>query len=908
MGPESLQGLAEIQGKEAPESVETEMEDILTISQYDDENEWEDVPDHETASAISYAIRDILQDCAQYRSRRDKRTWQQRVRNLDANWRPLMPQVVQAYLRWKHATPLEPTEYDFDIDVLNVYSNARTAHIKCSADQTTAEALVLHGYLGTTPIATSLAISFETLELFRCVRLFKASFSTEAFTKLIPYRRFYRTLIADAFDIYISILRNVECQVMQELGRDSPDWRALNGCPPCTYRLSDEDLPVFDRIICLDGNNSLKRMAPTGGRANGDPRVFDSDYILPREFVNQFAHEVKSRQQQKKPDVPDDESTAAPEELPPEEAPLGAELMEGDPTDGVPDGINPCASNWKAAAAESNKRMWGIFDETGIFACCCRHGLILWFVDMVRSSELAKYPIAIIKKILMSMPERVLIGYDIGCTFDETISRSSIGPEFKASGSRFCVNAFHGYSHAYNCQVRYHPNVIKGAGLEDLKTLERVFGDSNELTPVTRYCSPYRWHMFCHLFFRQRDAEKYTNLGLMLYNNYVQVLEIINSQMPVLEEAMCSLGITSEDLVAFNSEECKYFSTLKDEDPANLQLVAYVEVLQELRKTSDKLTAVSRRFYDRAATAGGKSGVNLTFMDPTSGPTNYDADLSATRKLETSRRYLRERVAQLTAEVNAMEVSLNISTRWQPGDSQYNDIVKYISERRDQHALGKLQRLVIQRLFELHKLNISRTGYKARTYIAKSLQRRCQAIRNAVNAYHAAARELSPPRENDIREKPWAKPVVREAMRLANCIACACKEIENANRELRRLHTSIRDKEILFGAVLDDLKRRAVPLAGAVKDYIRHRRAANARNMAYIQRTYDLPGFTGTRAPSVHAGAPLPALLRPSYLEGLVSTEVSAVAQDEVLDEQDLIDDNDVGGEVTAIIQYLVLS
>ncbi|KAI0349069.1 hypothetical protein OH77DRAFT_1507574 [Trametes cingulata] len=978
MGSESLRGLAEMQGKEVPETFEAEMEDVL-VGHHDDDDDWEDVPDPETTSAITHAIRDILQDRVQYRSRKDKRTWQQRVRNLDANWRPLLPQVVEAYLQWKHgssvnadaaaapprgsvplaepsanapalsssafyaqdpraaradqphvrhdgvesapsatATPPEPAEYDFEIDVLDVYTKARTVHIKRNAYQTTAEALVLHGYLGTTPITPSLAISLNTLELFRCIRLFKASFSTEAFTKLvcymyyIPYRRFYRTAIADAFDIYISILREVERQVMQELGRDTPDWRALNACPPCAYRLSDEDQPVFDRILCLDGNNSLKRMAPTAGRATGDPRVFESNYILPREFVNQFAHEVRSRQQQEKPDLPDD-STQEPEDEQPDEAELGLNTTEGDPTDGVPDAITPCASNWKAAAAESNKQMWGIFEETGIFACCCRHGLILWFVDMVRSGELAKYPIAIIKKILMSMPDRLLIGYDIGCTFNETISQSSVGPDFAASRSRFCVNAFHGYSHAYNCQVRYHPNVIKGAGLEDLETLERVFGDSNKLAPITRYCSPYRRHMFCHLFFRQRDAEKYANLGLMLYNNYAQALEIINDQTPVLEEAMRSLGITSEDLAAFNTEECKYFSTLKDEDPADLHLVAYVEALQELRKTSDELTAVSRRFYDRAATAG-RSGVNLTFMDPTSGPTDYDADLvSATRKLETSRRYLRERVAQLTAEVNAME---------------YNEVVKYISERRYQRALGKLQRLVIQRLFELHKLNISRTGYKARTYIAKSLQRRCQAIRNAVNAYNAAARELSPPREvldwskashyafleefallrdtkNDIRDKPWAKPVVREAMRLANRIARTHEEIQNDNRELRRLHTSIRDEEILFGVVLDDLKIRGIPLAGAVEDYIRHRRAANARNMAYIQRTYNLPGFSGIREPGIRAGAPLPSLLRPSHLESLVSAEVSAVAQDEAPEEQELIDDDDIGGEVSAIIEYL---
>jgi Kyakuja-Dileera-Zisupton transposase len=37
---------------------------------------------------------------------------------------------------------------------------------------------------------------------------------------------------------------------------------------------------------------------------------------------------------------------------------------------------------------EITARMWGIFDETGIFLALCRHGFILVVADMVRSGEL----------------------------------------------------------------------------------------------------------------------------------------------------------------------------------------------------------------------------------------------------------------------------------------------------------------------------------------------------------------------------------------------------------------------------------------------------------------------------------------------------------------------------------------
>jgi hypothetical protein len=47
-----------------------------------------------------------------------------------------------------------------------------------------------------------------------------------------------------------------------------------------------------------------------------------------------------------------------------------------------------CASNWKAVAWVEKKRMWGVFDETGVFASACPHGFVLWLADMIQSGEL----------------------------------------------------------------------------------------------------------------------------------------------------------------------------------------------------------------------------------------------------------------------------------------------------------------------------------------------------------------------------------------------------------------------------------------------------------------------------------------------------------------------------------------
>ena len=178
-----------------------------------------------------------------------------------------------------------------------------------------------------------------------------------------------------------------------------------------------------------------------------------------------------------------------------------------------------------------------------------------------------------------------VIAYDIGCVFCETVARSSLAELFRASGSRFCVNAFHGYSHSYHCQVLHHLITIIGAGIEDGETLERVFGSSNKLAPIIRFATAYHRQLYIHSYFKQWDAEKYSNIALMLYNNYKQALDIIREKVPALADALRELGYSEDDLKTFSEEERQYFGTLRDEDDKNLHAIVYVETLQELQKT-----------------------------------------------------------------------------------------------------------------------------------------------------------------------------------------------------------------------------------------------------------------------------------------------------------------------------------
>jgi hypothetical protein len=117
----------------------------------------------------------------------------------------------------------------------------------------------------------------------------------------------------------------------------------------------------FERLITMDGNNSLKRVLTK----TVDERAYTrSPFFLSHEFVNAFGAQSSD--------------------------PASKSMLE--PTDGL-DAPTPCAENWTAASADSKKRMWSIFDESGVFGTFCRHGMTLWIADMIRSGELYVFPL-----------------------------------------------------------------------------------------------------------------------------------------------------------------------------------------------------------------------------------------------------------------------------------------------------------------------------------------------------------------------------------------------------------------------------------------------------------------------------------------------------------------------------------
>lgn len=177
-----------------------------------------------------------------------------------------------------------------------------------------------------------------------------------------------------SFDLYLNI-RTLAAELTQKaLGRDSEDWRLRHICPPCTYKLEGEEKLRFSMLYTVDGNNSLKRVQrreaiPTSADDNSsgppvlgnskesmDNREAGKGIYLTKDVVNQWSKEVLA-----------------------EICPTYSEVETDD---------NPCADRWQNMRTGLTAKMWGIFEETGLFLALCRHGFVLILVDMIRSGEL----------------------------------------------------------------------------------------------------------------------------------------------------------------------------------------------------------------------------------------------------------------------------------------------------------------------------------------------------------------------------------------------------------------------------------------------------------------------------------------------------------------------------------------
>ncbi|KAJ6573774.1 hypothetical protein DFH09DRAFT_1246596 [Mycena vulgaris] len=620
------------------------------------------------------------------------------------------------------------------------------------------ETLLFHGFIGGSPDQPTIAFSIKTFEVYRQIHRVCPRFSIDGLAKVLNYlhmaprKAYLAEQLTTTYDAYLAILRSVDGRVQAALGRDE-DWKAKNICPPCFYKVTG----------CMDGNNSLKLVDSTflAGQSRFDNRKTESFRWLTAAVVDIFKDEVKTA-----PKLNDAES------------------------DELEKCVNTCVERWKNAGPEAQKKMFALFAIAGIFIAVCRHGHVLVMCDMIRSGELMKYPLAIVKRLLDLYGAELGLGYDIMCAFFKTLLRSSLGCRVVAVRMRGVVPAWHGHAHNRGCQVDWHPLYVEGVGLEDFEECERTFCQSNNLATVTRLSTPFHRQQQIDEHFNFHDLDKYASSGKFIFQNYRQATEKIALNSVMLEALELQLHTTAEDYELYLVQERAHLDRLKREPPDTLWTVESTSVA----------AAHDFRNLDYHITRDGWTGPKI-------------------QSVRAKYRTTYTRCVMLEEQLSRHEVEHGIAERWVPTMKEYKDALEMMTQRRYRIALDELERLVVQRLLEMTKLGASGVAYKLREKIGRALHTRAPAVRHALSEYNAAAILLHPPRDQvtwaevanlasvaefdllkdtrtDIRTLPWAEPARREAMVLYFGIKRAKEEIQRLDVEITRLLTFMIDDHV----------------------------------------------------------------------------------------------------------------
>ncbi|KAI0040617.1 hypothetical protein FA95DRAFT_1502561 [Auriscalpium vulgare] len=711
-------------------------------------------------------------------------------------------------------------------------------------------AMMRAGYLGCAPLQPTVAISLRTLELYRQTHRANPRLSLQAQARAIcaihnvPYRGYLCEQLRITFDVYLDVLDSVTRRVRAALGRDTPNWRMLNTCPACFYTLEDEPKLQYSFLCEMDGNNSLKRTEASlrDQVERIDTRRARSDYWLSPEAVDVFKYEVKG--------------------------PLTADPAAAVDEDGNNDWqdedvATECTKRWVNAGPEERKRMWTMFAESGIFLASCRHGSVLLICDMIKSGELAKYPLAVVDKLMEVYGADIACGYDIGCVFSKTLATSSLGPRAAAERFRFVVGSFHGHAHNRGCQLHWHPRYVKGMGQANFEGCERVFGASNALAANSRNATKFHRHQDIEQHFAFWDEDKYANLSRYLVNHYRAALAITTGYPDRIRARQEELGIGDEAFAQYIEAEKAYLAGLQAEPPAE----------------------------------------TLRFNIATPGL--HKAMIAANRAVATKLR----KVENKDVQVESLENQLGLTgERWSEESEEYRAVKAQMVERKYRRALDELERLIVQRLFELTKLNMA--GYKLRTHIATALKRRSAAIRSALDKYNAQARKLVPPRpvlswkevvdygflaefdllrdaRTDVRQEKWAQPAHRDLTLQHLELLRAREELLRCDNEIRRLRTHIRDEAEDYRRAISNTSPSDPALAAEIGRRWDLRRAINIIHERRLADVLKLPGYSGRHDLGVRIGRAAP-VDAGSVLESADDAVVSEVLASEADDRQDV--------------------
>ncbi|KAI6145997.1 hypothetical protein BKA82DRAFT_4016156 [Pisolithus tinctorius] len=530
------------------------------------------------------------------------------------------------------------------VHVVDVFCTEKVNLVISADDSYITSTLMRQGFMLCSPIRPSMAITINALELYRVAHLCSLHFSIQAFVKTIcdlqgvAFQHYLSCQFSIMLNLYLNILNGVEALIMEALSRTSDDWHLQHACPACTYKLKDKPHLKFKILYAMDGNDSLK-------------------HILHHIMEDEDSHELPTTQK-----CSHSKYTKY------KQRHQGYE--------------NPCAGHWKNMDEQKMKQTWGVYDETGIFLAIFWHGMSLLIADMVQSGELAKYPIAIVSRLMKVFGADLGGGYDIGCQLSTTLAKSIIGKDIKQN--------------RHTCLAQHFMVMLTSNCDWASKTLKHARGHSPSL--------------------------------MCLHPHYAIICKYMTEF--VLPSLKHELGVTADTkFTMWLQEEQSYLEGLEMEPLNETLQMEYWQALVNLEASKKDLDLKSV----------------LWDVTTPSDLKDYATYMCKTQKAETAHWHAIDMYNEDLHIVQDLKSKLNIDSCWTPKQPEWHDAAHLVTKRTFQHALDHLEALIIMQIFELLKMNCAGTRYKMQKHIVKVLQVHSSAICIALEQYNTAAHAMDPP-------------------------------------------------------------------------------------------------------------------------------------------------------------------
>ncbi|KAF8518165.1 hypothetical protein BU17DRAFT_91300 [Hysterangium stoloniferum] len=528
-----------------------------------------------------------------------------------------------------------------------------------------------------------------------------------------------------------------------------------------------------------------------------DSRKVGGDYIVSREWVDRWAK-------------------ATLEEMLPMPEDIGEE--------------SPCVGCWTNMINELTTRMWGIFDETGVFLALCCHGFVLVLADMVQSGELAKYPLTVVEVLLE--------------VFGTGIGGGELGAQARALDYKALVSSFHGHAHNHLCQLSFLATYVNGMGLEDLEGCECFFSKSNALASSLCYASVFHWQQKIVEFMKHMDNfETYPNLSKFLVNNYWQALDILKGES-ALKKAMADHGITNmavfgewlveerEYLKGHPTDICEGAAHKLKPSPSDRSLsatdISQFSVLNSLAIEPIRETQ-KMEYYQKLVNLGASEVKLNAAHEVWQNPPPQNPTLSTSVAfLEMKHCHALENWDKDLVVVQELEVKLSFQVRWIPDHPEWKAAALLVGKRHYQQCLDELEGLIVSRMFELTKMNMSQT-----------------AIRKSLDQYNTAASTITPPRPH----LSWNDVVEYAFLANFNLLRDSLQDIQHLNIEIHHVVTYIQDENSFLQVKEVEVRKINPALAHQVAKYRLERGCFNEQHMHQFKKLASLPEFTGSIKP-----------------------------------------------------------